>query len=547
MKKSIIFASLILLSLYLSSCTKELDNPREGATDFNTFYKNATVADAQKLIAGTYNIYFSGPEEVQIQNFFEIISDDITCGGGKYADNANRYRNADELTCQPSDWLFYGPRRGYSLYQSIYKCIYQCNLIIDKIPETNNAEINRIKAEAMFLRAVALFEGMRVWHDIPFADHIYTSEDMLAPNGDPAQMIDWVLSNLSEAAKILPAVPGKGQQSVIGGRATSGAALAFYGKAALWYGTQYNNVEYVKKAIDPLNTIIKSNLYDLIANPKDLFRVKSDFCQEYIFERNCAETASDKSLQNDNRQTWRSLQADNVYIPKVFKGYGWAFCNPSVEFVDFMKEHDGADNVRFEAKLMSYDQLMDMEYSDQKKGIKPGAYYTNHVGYWNATALMWNEDLYTETGNNFYSRANNPIIRFAEVLLMYAEAQFVANGDSDRSGLAALNRVRVRAQLPEISSLTLQNIIDERRAELFSENERWFDIIRWRIADKVLANAGTHRYSFLGYKEGTKEYKIDDNGISKGEGHGWEDKYWELPFGTNQLQANPNLKQHNGW
>ena len=130
---------------------------------------------------------------------------------------------------------------------------------------------------------------------------------------------------------------------------------------------------------------------------------------------------------------------------------------------------------------------------------------------------------------------------------MYAEAQFVANGDSDRSGLAALNRVRVRAQLPELSSLTLQNIIDERRAELFSENERWFDIIRWRIADKVLANAGTHRYSFLGYKEGTKEYNIDDNGISKGEGKGWDDKYWELPFGTNQLQANPNLKQHKGW
>lgn len=547
MKKSIIFASLLLLTFYLSSCTKELNNPRKGATDFDSFYENATVEDAEKLIAASYNIYFSGPEEVQIQNFFEIISDDITCGGGKYADNANRYRNADELTCQPSDWIFHGPRRGYSLYQSIFKCIYQCNLIIEKIPETNDAEIKRIKAEAMFLRAVSLFEGMRVWHDLPFPDHIYTSEDMLAPNGDPAEMIDWVLSNLSEAAKILPSVPAKGQQSVIGGRATSGAALAFYGKAALWYGTQYNNVEYVKKAIDPLNSIIKSNLYDLVPNPQDLFRVKTDFCEEYIFERNCAETGSDKNIQNDNRQTWRSFQADNVYVPKAFKGYGWAFCNPSVEFIDFLKQHDGEDNIRFQAKLMSYDQLMDMEYADQNKGIKPGAYYTNHVGYWNATALMWDEDLYTETGNNFYSRANNPIIRFAEVLLMYAEAQFVANGDSDGSGLAALNRVRQRSQHPTLSTLTLQDIIDERRAELFSENERWFDIIRWRIADKVLADAGTKRYSFLGYKEGTKEYNIDVNGISKGEGNGWDDKYWQLPFGDNELQANPNLKQHTGW
>ena len=547
MKKSIIFASLLLLTFYLSSCTKELNNPRKGATDFDSFYENATVEDAEKLIAASYNIYFSGPEEVQIQNFFEIISDDITCGGGKYADNANRYRNADELTCQPSDWIFHGPRRGYSLYQSIYKCIYQCNLIIDKIPETDDTEMKRIKAEAMFLRAVSLFEGMRVWHDPPFADHIYTSEDMLAPNGDPAVMIDWILSNLSEAANILPSVPAKGQQSVIGGRATSGAALAFYGKAALWYGTQYNNVEYVKKAIDPLNSIIKSNLYDLVPNPQDLFRVKTDFCEEYIFERNCAETGSDKTIQNDNRQTWRSFQADNVYVPKAFKGYGWAFCNPSVEFIEFLKQHDGEDNIRFQAKLMSYDQLMDMEYADQNKGIKPGAYYTNHVGYWNATALMWDEDLYTETGNNFYSRANNPIIRFAEVLLMYAEAQFVANGDSDGSGLAALNRVRQRSQHPTLSTLTLQNIIDERRAELFSENERWFDIIRWKIADKVLENAGKKRYSFLGYKEGTKEYNIDVNGISKGEGNGWDDKYWQLPFGDNELQANPNLQQHNGW
>ena len=127
---------------------------------------------------------------------------------------------------------------------------------------------------------------------------------------------------------------------------------------------------------------------------------------------------------------------------------------------------------------------------------------------------------------------------------MYAEAQFIANRDADGSGLNALNKVRERAGLSPLSSLTMQDIIDERRAELYCESERWFDIIRWKIADEVLADAGKKRYAFKGYKPGTTEYDIE---VTDGEGHGWDDKYWELPFGDNQLQANPNLVQHKGW
>ena len=545
MKKISTIIYALALSLVMVSCVNELENPRKGVNDFNTFYVNATADDAEKLIAEVYKTYFGGPEEVQIMNFFEIISDDSACGGGTYADNANRYRNADELTCQPSDWLFHGPWRGYSLYQGIYVCIYHCNLILDKIPETTDAAINRVKAEAKFLRAVCMFEAMRVWHNPPFADHIYSTEDMHASNGDPKEMIDWVLANLEQAAKELPSIPSKGGQASIGGRATSAAAEAFYGKAALWYGTQYDDVEYVKKAIAPLASIISSKKYDLIPNVADLFRAKSDFCEEYIFERNCAETSADKNIQNDNRQTWRSLRLDNVYIPTAIRAYGWAFCHPTQEFVDFMKQHDGEDNARFQAKLLSYERLLAMEYANpDEKGIKPGCSYPNHVGYWNATCLMWDEDLYTETGNNFYSRANNPVIRYAEVLLMYAEAQFIANRDADGSGLNALNKVRERAGLSPLSSLTMQDIIDERRAELYCESERWFDIIRWKIADEVLADAGKKRYAFKGYKPGTTEYDIE---VTDGEGHGWDDKYWELPFGDNQLQANPNLVQHKGW
>lgn len=544
MRKTNILAPVLLLAAAFASCTKQLENPRKGANDFNTYYTNASAEDAEKLIAEVYKTYFGGPEEVSVQNFFEIISDDCGCGGGTYADNANRYRNADELTCQPSDWLFHGPWRGYSLYQSLYLCIYHSNLILDKIPETTDAAINRVKAEARFLRAVCMFEAMRVWHNPPFADHIYSAEDMYAPNGDPAEMIEWVLQNLAQAAEELPAKAAKGQQARIGGRATSAAAQAMYAKAALWYAAKYGDDSYAKKAVAPLKAVIGSGKYELVSDPSDLFRVKSDFCDEYLFERNCAETGSDKTFQNDNRQTWRSLRNDNINIPNDIFAYGWGFCLPTQEYVDFMKAHDGESSPRFRSKIVSYEQLLAMEYDGPDKGLKTGKSYPNCTGWFNNTCLMWKADVYTETGGNIYSRANNPVIRYAEVLLMYAEAQLLANNDSDGSGLEALNLVRDRAGIARASKLDLETVIDERRAELFCESERWFDIDRFRLGAKVLANAGKKRYAFKGYKSGTTEYDIE---VTDGDGKGWDDKYYDLPFGDNQIQANPNLVQHVGW
>ena len=67
MKKALYLASACLLAIAFSSCEKELENPRKGANDFNTFYTNATSDDADKLIAQAYNTYFGGPEEVQKQ------------------------------------------------------------------------------------------------------------------------------------------------------------------------------------------------------------------------------------------------------------------------------------------------------------------------------------------------------------------------------------------------------------------------------------------------------------------------------------------------
>ena len=534
MKKIYLIASALLLALSSTSCLKELDNPQKGAISMLDYYTNADAEDAEKLIARTYNRYFGSIESTTTGNFLDIISDDNLCGGGTWADNANQYRDAQELTLTVSSWPF------RSTYQSIYAVIYYCNLIIEKIPESNDATINRVKAEAKFLRAASLFEAMRWYRNPPFADHVYGADDMLAENGDPAEMIKWILDNFEEAAATLPVVPGKGQQIKIGGRATSGAAWAYYGKAALWYATANKDNSYLSKAITAFKKVMDSGLYDLIPDVADIGRCAADFSCEYLFERNCAETNQNKNIQNDQRQTWRSLRNDNVDIPSQIVGYGWSFCNPSKEFVEFMKEHDGEDNVRFKSKLLSYDEMIAMGST----GLITGRYCPDCVGYFNATALMWVADVYPDTGNSFWSRANVAYMRYAEVLLMYAEAQFLENGDSDGSGLAALNKVRARAQLPALTKMTYQDIKDERRAELFTEEERFFDLLRWGEAAEVLKDRGKVRYEFWGYKEGTKEYDVREKA---GMGHGWDSKYSQFPYSDAQLLANPNLQQAPGW
>ena len=542
MKKIIILAATLLLSVSFTSCTDRLDNPQKGVIDLETYYKNAGPAECEQLIAAAYNSFFD-MLSVGSGNTLDILGGDMTNGGGSWSDNANAYRDGQELILTLGSWPFSSERRGAKMFESFYNLIYRCNLIVDNVPD-QGGEVARIKGEAKAMRALGLWEAMKWYGTPPFADHIYNDEDMYAPNGDPAEMITWILQNLDDASNALPALPGKGQQAKIGGRFTAEAAKAYYGKVAVWYGTKYKDNAILQKGQAALKAVINSGKYDLIP-VEDLFYYRADFCPEYILERNAAEVSVNQMMQNDNRHTWRGLRFDRIQVPAGVINYSWGYCLPSKDFVEFMIAHDGGeDNPRFRSKIISYDRLLTLPYAP---GTTPGVFEGNTlvdcVGYFNYLGFMWESEEYSDTGSDHMSRANDPKLRYADVLLLYAEACVALNSEM-ADGLAALNKVRVRAGLEPLASMTYQDVKDERRAEMWGERDRYFDLVRWGDVAQARKDAGKVRYEFYGYKPGTTEYDIRE---SAGLGHGWDDKFLLFPFPDLQLKANPNLKQNPGW
>lgn len=242
MKKNYIALSIVALGLALGACEDNLNIPQKSVLSSEEFYANATPDEADALIASAYKMYWGGRDVTCVNGiekilFLNSLDDNHFTGGGSFADATNQYQEAGNFNVTSADFAL------KIVYKGIYSVIYHCNLILEKIPETNNAEINRVKAEANALRSLAMFDAVRWWGTPPLADHLLTQSEYYQENTPTYQSIQWILNNLKDAANKLPAISAKGQQAQFGARLSKHAVLAYRGKVALWYGQKTQNNE----------------------------------------------------------------------------------------------------------------------------------------------------------------------------------------------------------------------------------------------------------------------------------------------------------------
>ena len=480
MKKIYLALSIAALALVGSSCQKNLDIPQKSVLDTDIIYENVSVEDAEALIGSVYHLYWGGRDVTCVNGiekimFLNSLSDDHYPGGGSFAENSNEFQDAGNYNVTSADT---SPK---IMYKGVYSVIYHCNLIVERIPETNDARINRVKAEANFLRALAMFDAVRWWGTPPLADHVLAEEEYYQSNTPTKESIEWILARMKEAADALPAISGKGQQKAFGARISKHAALAYRGKVGLWYGQKFNDKEILAGAVKDLKEVIDSGLYGLVSDMFLIERQAGDFCEEYLFEHDSGDNDGfPGDPNNDLRHTWMGWPSSITYPNNVFGGWGWNAV--SKEFGEFLTAHEGGtEKPRFKSTIHTYEQVLDMDYAP---GVTPGVQsvvYSN-AGYFTFRGLGWLSEAYEGTSPPFWKwyKANTPMLRYAEVLLLYAEAKFLVDNDADGTGLKALNEVRRRAQIPELASMTYQDIKDERRAELFCEQERHHGVGRYR-------------------------------------------------------------------
>ncbi|MDR1356879.1 MAG: RagB/SusD family nutrient uptake outer membrane protein [Tannerellaceae bacterium] len=524
-----IIVALLLTAILSFSCSQdEFNIPQKGVLELDAFYANANDDDVTSAMASIYKTVFAGIRSATEWYIpVNALSDDCFTGSAfTDSDNMQQFANYNIVTTNTT---------VKSIYQQHYMVIYWCNLLINKVTADTDVK-TRIIAEAKAVRAFCYIDLIRLWGNPVKVDNVLSSDEAGNAPNTPAEET-WLLveQDLKDAVNVLPSKSNREGQAAIGGRLTAEAAKALLGKAQLWQG------KYAE-AVATLKQIITSGLYDLV-DMDAVHRPAADFGAEYLWEFNAADNAANYMDQGDMRIAFLGWRSDNVdsdaagLVPAT-----WGFGAVTADFARFLLSHDGGKSPRWKAWVADYEDILAMGST----GVWAPP-VQNNQGYFRLARVARKEDLFTlqfTWSMLARSKANEAWIRYAEVLLLYAEAQIVANNDSDGSGLAAINRIRQRAGIPPLASYGLQELKDEKRAEMFFEGERYFDLVRWGDAATMLRDKGKKWYSFYGYVDGTTSWDVRE---MDGPGNGWSEKNKYLPFPADEITANPGLVQNQGW
>jgi hypothetical protein len=455
--------------LLLASCSKSFTDAKGalvGQPSGTDFWKSATAAEAGRAVNAMYgnlrtwnNTAFAA---IAIEN---TASDDAV--KGSTSNDATFFNQYDNFTVDPAE----GQLDGFWTGQ--YQNINFCNQVLDNVPNVNmdGTLKNRYVAEAKFVRAYSYFRLVRAFGNIPLVLHVPDSAAALNPKqSTPAQIYAAIEQDLTDAAGVLPVSYGPSDI----GRATKGAALALHAKVAM----------YQKKWTDVLNftnQVIGLNVYDLFPDYYQEFRYANENSVESVFEIQCDYIPNNDDI---NTSQYSQVQGNRDANPSA----GWGFNVPTQSLID---EFEAGDPRLVGTVMMAGTTTPSGDNVPLPAAGAPDKYNMKSYVPFAIAGLSGNQGC----GQNVR------VIRFAEVLLMNAEANNETG--SSAAALIPLERVRARARakstnpatdLPAVTTTdqaALRTAIyHERRVELGMENDRYFDVIRQGRAATVFGPLG---------------------------------------------------------
>jgi len=474
------FLPIVLIFLALSGCKKFLDSPNQGSYTEDDYPYPTGAGPYDPFIFGAYNDLRS--YNVHADGFIaatSIRSDDADKGSTP-ADGGADVISMDNFPVLPSSG------RANALWKGYYGLITKCNQTIFQVDSNRNIPATEAvkvlaKAEARFLRGYAYFNLVRFFGRVPKFDRFFENpaEQNNIPQSSTAALYTFIEEDLTYAAQNLP----DSWEPKFIGRVTRAAA---HGLLAKVYITQ----QKWSLAQQSAQLVISSGLYDLSTTYDKIFTEEGENSKESIFEIQATASASEREKNGIQYASIQGVRGANNW------NLGWGWNVPSAQLEAAYEPNDPR-----KARTILYASTSTQEgYSlyNEKMPLYPTEVPNPRYNH----KVLGSPNL-----RNTISRAswwmNVRILRYADVVLMYAEAANELGQTAE--ALQALNQVRERARrgapdgtLPDITATgqeeLRQSIRHERRIELAMEHERFFDIVRWGIAESVFHAAGKPNY-----------------------------------------------------
>ena len=469
------FSLLIAIAGVLFSCSDELNIKPENQPVSSEFDYSNTDDMKLPLIGAYYATQSRGWEQFPL---ISVRGDDVNHGG---LGDQQPFADTDDFVYDKDYWMY------NSLWQTIYADIFANQAAIAEIDTFeefgSDPELaNQYRAEVRVLNSFLLLQVARVWGEV-----------FIPLNPDPNTYVDAETSSKEEVMQYISdemdaAIPDlqnarPNQRTDLPGGVTRHTALAIKAMANLELG----NYQAVANAT---GEVINSGLFSLHDDFYNLFKIPGKLSDESLMEFQYSDFGSGPSEHISYLFAFFGPQG---WTPEVSGAEGgWGFYEPSLKWIDFML--DRGETTRLETSVLF-----------SPRGISAIEEYRGSVPSWvdnetpsgdvindYARAMFASGKHYTPSnqlspGSVAYGRNNNfRVIRYAEVLLMYAEA--LTNGASGTAGSAenAVNLVRERVNMGPLNSVNLQDVLDEKFAELAMEwGVRYYDMVRYGNFDEL--------------------------------------------------------------
>ncbi|MFA9390670.1 MAG: RagB/SusD family nutrient uptake outer membrane protein [Prolixibacteraceae bacterium] len=464
------FVVVLLVLFLLSACHDVLDEPAEnrsftGETDY-TLSENMILP-----VLGAYaEFYARGWEDFPL---IAVRGDDVNAGGlGDQQD----YAETDKFAYNKDYWMY------NSVWQNFYKDIFTAHSAMEQVElyreaGANSALADQYIAEAKVLRGYLLFNLSRVWGSVFITSSSDPSDLLVAETSSKDEVMAHISAQMDEAIAALPDM-NPNQRADIPGGVTKYTALAIKALANL----ELKNYQAVA---DATGQIISSGKYTLESDYYELFKIPGKLNSENILELQYSDFGTGSG---DNISYLFAFFGPQGWTPKVAgAASGWGFYEPSMKYIKFML--DRGETTRLETSVIFTNRGIEALKEDAKYATLPawisnvtpsGDAFSDYARAMFASGKHYlPSDELTEGRTEYGTNKNMTCIRYAEILLMYAEALTQGASNNAMTADQAVNAVRTRAGLGALSGVNNQQVMDEKFAELAMEwGTRYYDMVR---------------------------------------------------------------------